>query len=269
MMPETAARLRRGYVDIADGQVHYRLRPGGTETVVFLHQTASSSAMWERVMARWPGTETLVAFDTPGFGGSFDPGDTPDLARYAAWIGEATAALAPGRVHLVGHHTGAIIALSLAVTQPERAASLALVGPAVLDAAERAVFAGKLGKPFRPVRSGAHLLMNWEYLRVGGADAEMALLHREMIDMLRAWSARPHAYGAVWQADLEALYRQVACPTIALAARDDMLFASLDRLAAIRPDIACITLDHGGNFEPDLAPDALCAALAGHVSSLA
>jgi pimeloyl-ACP methyl ester carboxylesterase len=261
-----AGLIRKGYADIAAGQVHYRIRAGDGETVLFLHQTASSGAMWERVMAAWPGAETLYAVDTPGFGGSFDPVSPPSMSDYAGWIVDAAAALGLRRFHLIGHHTGSGIALQVAADRPEMVASIAMIGISCLSADERGAFAAKLGAPFRPVRSGAYLLKNWEYLRVGGADADIALLHREMVDQLRAWATRPHAYAAAWAQDNASLLARLTVPAIAIAAPDDLLFPSLDRVAAIRPDIPCVTLSRGANYEPDLAADELTPLLSAHVA---
>jgi pimeloyl-ACP methyl ester carboxylesterase len=224
--------------------------------------------MWNKVMARWTGDHPLYALDTPGFGGSFDPDEPPTMADYARWINEAASVLGLDRFHLVGHHTGAGIGLAIAVATPERVASLAVIGPACLTADERAAFAARLGAPFRPNRSGAYLLKTWEYLRVGGADRDVLLLHREMTDTLRAWATRPHAYAAAWAQDSTTLLRQVACPTIAIAARDDILFPYLKRLADIRPDISRVVLETGANFEPDLAADELTAILCDHLAGL-
>ena len=257
--------IRKGYADITAGQLHFRMRPGGGESVLFLHQTASSGVMWERVMHAWPGPETLYAIDTPGFGGSFDPPAQPSMTDYASWIVEAAAGLGLSRFHLVGHHTGSGIALQIASDRPELVTSLAMVGVSCLSAEERARFAAKLGAPFRPVRSGAYLLKNWEYLRVGGADVDVALLHREMVDQLRAWSTRPHAYAAAWAQDGAALIQQLTIPAIAIAAGDDLLFPSLARVAELRPDIRCVTLESGANYEPDLAAEELTPMLAEHV----
>lgn len=270
MMPQVLKEpIRKAYVDIADGQVHYRHRHGSGTPVLFLHQTASSSAMWDKIMRRWQGDHPLFAMDTPGFGGSFDPDVQPDMDRYVGWVRESMDALGLDRAHLVGHHTGSAIALALAAASPSRVTSLAMVGASILTESERTAFAAKLGHAFRPNRSGAYLLKNWEYLRVGGADKDMDLLHREMIDMLRAWNSRPHAYGAVWAQDAMPLLRALACPAIAISARDDMLFPYLERIAGIRPDIARVALENGGNFEPDLAPDALAAELLRHVNTVA
>ena len=257
-------QIIKGYVDITDGQLHYRLRPGHGAPVVFLHQTASSGAMWERVIAALPEGRPLYALDTPGFGSSFDPPAGPSLDDYARWIGEAIASLGLVRPHVVGHHTGASIAAALNMQQPGLCRSLALIGPGYADAAERAAMAQRFGKPFRPVRSGAYLLKNWEYLRVGGADADIALLHREMVDQMRAHATRSDAYAAVWQADSIAAFMAIHCPALIMAARDDVMFPSFARAGAARPDIAAVELSGGANFEPDIVPGEVAAALAAH-----
>ena len=44
--------VRKGYVDVKDGQLHYReAGPESGVPIVFLHQTASSGAMWEQVIS--------------------------------------------------------------------------------------------------------------------------------------------------------------------------------------------------------------------------
>ena len=258
--------IRKAYVDLPEGQLHYRHVAGGDAApVVFLHQTASSGRMWEKVMRRLEGPHPLYALDTPGFGGSFDPPGAPRMADYAGWMLGAIEALGLEEVHLVGHHTGAAIGVELASRMPARVATLTMIGPNPLTAEERLVFAGKLGAPFRPVRSGAYLLKNWEYLRTGGADADMALLHAEMIDMLRAWAARPHAYAAVWEQDFATLYARIACPMLIMAAPDDILFAFFDRARTQRPDATAIVLREGANFEPDLASDEVAEAIRRHI----
>lgn len=263
--------IRRGYVDLADGQVHYRRigsEAGDAVPVLFLHQTASSGRMWEKVMVRLAGPRPLIAIDTPGFGGSFDPPDPPTMAQYAGWAAGSLDALGYRRAHVVGHHTGAAIALELASHASDRVASLALIGPNASTGDQRAALAG-LGAAFRPTRSGAYLLKNWEYLRVGGANADVALLHAEMVDMLRAWASRPHAYAAVSGQDALALLAQVTCPTLLMAAVDDMLFPQLERAGATCLAATTLTLSGGANFEPDLAADEVVAALAAHLDVIA
>jgi pimeloyl-ACP methyl ester carboxylesterase len=260
-MAERTAPFRKGYLDLDDGQLHFISRDGAGVPVVFLHQTASSGRMWVETMRRLTVPNPLWALDTPGFGGSFDPAIDPVMEDYVRWLMAALDAMGAERAHLVGHHTGAAIALAGAVAQPDRVASLTLIGPSMLEEEERLRYAGKLGAPFRPGRSGAYLLKNWEYLRVGGADADIGLLHREMIDMLRGWASRPHAYGAVWAQDTGAQLGRVACPLHLISSPDDLLFAAFERTSTVRPDALRTVLPGGANFAPDLVPAEMADAL--------
>ena len=110
------ADIRKSYVDISGGQLHVRRIAAAAPAAVFLHQTASSGEMWAKVMDRLAGRWDLIALDTPGFGGSFDPDpdSEPSLDDYVGWIGAALDALGITRCHLVGHHTGSAIAVQLA-----------------------------------------------------------------------------------------------------------------------------------------------------------
>jgi pimeloyl-ACP methyl ester carboxylesterase len=125
--------LRRAYADTALGQIHYRERDG-ERPVLLLHQTASSSVMWERAMRCLPGALRPIAMDTPGFGASDAPDGMPadGLAYYARRVVDLLDALGLGRVPIVGHHTGAMIAAELAAAHPERAERLVLIGCVVL-----------------------------------------------------------------------------------------------------------------------------------------
>ena len=258
---------RKSYVDTSGGQIHVRSIMGNGVPVVFFHQTASSGLMWSKVMARLAGRWPLLAFDTPGFGGSFDaPADErPTMTQYVGWLGEAVRAAGISRAHVVGHHTGACIGVELAARYPDLVQSLTMIGPVPLTDDERVGFSKHFGTPFTPVISGAYLLDNWEYLRNLGAHRDPLLIHREMSDMLRAWWGRVQSYNAVWGQDFPQYYRAVTCPMLIGAAPDDVLFPYLERAHTMRPDAEVLTID-GANFEPDLDAERLATGLAAFLS---
>lgn len=259
--------ILKGYANIAAGQIHYRRLHGPGAPVVCLHQTASSSAMWIKVMERLAGRRCFIAIDTPGFGGSFDPPQRPPSMRiYAEWIREALDALGVGQFHLLGHHTGACIAVELAAHHAERVLSVAMIGPVPLTQAERDEFRKHYSTPFSPTADGSHLRTTWDYLAGLGADRDLALHHRELLDTVRAYVGRYMAYSNVWDQDWTALFRRITCPLQILCATDDVLYPYFERAREMRPDAAAIVLQ-GANFEPDLDPDGVAAAYDGFLAA--
>jgi pimeloyl-ACP methyl ester carboxylesterase len=252
--------IRKGYADTSGGQIHYVHAGSGGTPIVLLHQTASSSLMYLRMMEALGEHFALVAFDTPGFGGSFDPASPPAIEDYAGWLLEAMNALGLSAFHLFGHHTGACIGVEIAAAHPERVASLMICGPVPLTAEERFEFSQHFGEPIAPTADGAYLIETWEYLRGLGADRDLALHHREVIDTLRAYAGRAMAYAAVWEQDWTAAYERVACPILLLCAEDDVLFPFFERAQMLRSDASAVICG-GANFEPDLDAEAIGAAI--------
>ncbi|MDT8320717.1 MAG: alpha/beta hydrolase [Xanthomonadales bacterium] len=256
-------RIRKGYVHTGNGQVHYRHLAGADsrgEPMVFLHQTASSSAMWERVMEKLAGSRDLVAPDTPGFGGSYDPEEVPAIGYYCEVLLETLDGLGIEHFHLVGHHTGACTAVEIAAGHPGRVASLAMIGPVQLTQVEREEFRKHFSEPFAPTRDGTYLGQTWDYLAGLGADASLELHHRELTDTVRAWRGRVQAYKAVWDQDFPALFERVSCPVLLMVANDDVLWPYFERACRARPD-AHSRVIRGANFEPDLDPEGVASAL--------
>lgn len=248
--------IRKTYVDISGGQIHLRRVEGAGSPIVSLHQTASSGQMWTKTMERLAGRWTMLALDTPGFGGSFDlaPDAKPSTTDYAEWIYEAVKAAGVEKCHLVGHHTGACIAVELAARHSEIVLSLTMIGPVPLTADERTEAAKVYGTPIEPNAHGSYLMENWDYLRKLKADRDVMLIHREMIDQLRAWRGRVQSYAAVWEQDFTSLYEKVNCPILIGAASADVLQPNLERAKEMHPDAEVLEIE-GADFEPDFDTD--------------
>jgi pimeloyl-ACP methyl ester carboxylesterase len=259
--------IRKGYVDVAGGQVHYRHRPGRGAPIVCLHQTASSSAMFERVMELWRGEEPLYALDTPGFGGSYEPEGQPTMAGYGAVLLEATRGLGISRMHLFGHHTGACIAIEMADADPERVASLAMIGPVTITREEAASFKSVYPKDFQIRADGSHLKKMWDYVADIGGNSTVELHHREFVDTARAWAGHIRVYSAIWDQDFIALYRRVKAPMLIMCSPNDVLWPIFPRAKELRPDAVAVELG-GSNFQTDEVPAQVVDALAGFVRTL-
>ncbi len=113
--------VRRGFVDIEDGQVHFRTAGEGEPPLVMFHRSPSSSLSLEPLIARIAKTRRVVAPDTLGNGHSSPPAAAnPDLLYFAGAHLRALNALGIERFDAYGAHTGSKIALELALAHPER-----------------------------------------------------------------------------------------------------------------------------------------------------
>ncbi len=253
--------ITRLYAHCRDGQIHLRqTAPSGGPVVAFFHQTASSGAMFGQVMEALAADYRCLSFDSPGFGGSYQPDHIPDIRYMADRLLEALDDLGVERLHLCGHHTGGCVALEMASLVPDRIHSLTIIGPVVASEAEKAVYRETFIQPFAVEDSGAFLKTAWDYLRSIGAGAHVDLHLREMIDHLIAHRTMPMAFSAAWNQDVAALLEQATVPLHLMCSQDDVLWPLFERACAIRPD-AVRTVVKGADFQPDLDPMGVTEAL--------
>lgn len=142
--------IRRGFTDIAEGQVHYRTieaGSGGNKTpLLLLHSSPLSSLLMVKFGVHLAASRDVIALDTLGQGDSCPPARSDAMMDYFA---DATARVLATlgdkyeRVDVFGTHTGARIAADLAIDHPKRVRKVMLDGmrrmPGVLydDYAER------------------------------------------------------------------------------------------------------------------------------------
>lgn len=252
--------IRKGYVDIPAGQVHYRMRAGEGAPIVCFHQTASSSQMYDAFMRAYPGPNPIYALDTPGFGGSYDPEGQPSMGQYADRLAEAMQALRLWDAHLFGHHTGASIAVEIAVRYPKLRRSLVMIGPVTINREEAAFFKTLYPKDFHLKADGSHVKKMWEYVADIGGNSSLPLHHREFVDTARAWNGHLKVYSVIWDQDFTGLYEQVQCPMAIMCSKGDVLWPMFERAKGLRPDATAIEIT-GSNFQPDEAPEAVARAV--------
>lgn len=253
--------VRRGYAWCRDGQVHYReAGSAGSPTVCLFHQTASSGAMFELVMQRLADRFHLYAFDSPGFGQSFQPENIPTVGWITDRLMEAINDLGIDRFHAIGHHTGGCAAIEMPVRYADRICSLGLIGPVLVNDAERAEYRKTFVRPFAVEASGEFLKTAWDYLHMIGASAHLDLQVRELADHLVAHRTMPMAFSAVWDQDVEHYFRSVECPLMIMCSKDDVLWPLFERAATMRPDAHCFVVA-GGDFQPDIDPEGVAKAI--------
>jgi pimeloyl-ACP methyl ester carboxylesterase len=219
-------RIRRAYAYTSRGHIHYRSSDGNGIPLVLLHQTPSSSVMYERLMEQLAGEFYTLAPDTPGFGGS-DKCAPVSIAAYAEALHEALTIIGVSECYLFGHHTGASIAVQIAHDHPDFVHKLALCGAPYLTREQKAALKAS-APPFTLQEDGAHLLGMWQRIRGKSASASLALSQREMLLALQAEEQYAAAYGAVAEHDFEGQLVALQCPVLVMAGEHDSLRASLE-----------------------------------------
>jgi pimeloyl-ACP methyl ester carboxylesterase len=118
--------VRRAFADLPHGQVHYACCGDQGPAVLLLHQTPRSWLEYRDVLPRLGQRFRAFAMDTAGFGDSAPLPGAPSIEGWARVAVQLLDALGIEQAHVVGHHTGGVIAVELAAAHPARVGSLVL-----------------------------------------------------------------------------------------------------------------------------------------------
>ncbi len=126
------------FAQVKGVDVHYKAAGSGPTALVLLHGFAASVFSWREVMPAWAQSNTVVAFDRPGFGLTERPlpgqwnGASPYSAEFQVDLTLGLMdRLGIERAVLVGNSMGGGIAALTAQRAPSRVQALILVDPAI------------------------------------------------------------------------------------------------------------------------------------------
>ena len=115
------------HVEVDGGRIAFD-RAGEGPALLLLHGAVSDRRVWRATIEAFADDYTVVAWDAPGCGASFDPPDTFRMPEFADCLARFVGALDIDRPHVLGHSWGTSLALELYRRHPELVASLVLVG---------------------------------------------------------------------------------------------------------------------------------------------
>ncbi len=255
---------RRLFVDGPFGQIHAWTTPpvAGKAPLVLIHPSPYSGAYYHALMAVMAPGRQLIALDTPGFGASAPPSGRAALDDYAGALAQGLKGLGlTGPVDLVGVHTGAMIAVELAVQEPKGVRRLVLAGlPFHEPAAREAAFA-PMAKAPSLAEDGAHLMTYWTI--IAGARSEGVSLGQAQHKFADAMAALPHgwwAYEALSRYPAELRIPEVRQPVLLLLIHEALRARTL-AAAAHFPHAALLDLPDLDRDAFEIAPTALAAAI--------
>ena len=228
-------QFRKRYADTPLGQVHYREAGSGPPLVLF-HESPSSGVMYEPALPVLARRVRAIAVDTPGHGGS-DPTPKPlPISGYAERFRQFFDTLGLDRVALVGEHTGAAMAIQLAMELPDRVKALIVVGCPLFSEEERASYLKDYLVQFPMSRDGEHLSWAWKRLqRYFYSEAPVEQLHNATVEFLRVGTKYDWAYRAAFGFEADKLLPKVGCPTLFLVTKGDGLWVKNEQAMALTP----------------------------------
>jgi pimeloyl-ACP methyl ester carboxylesterase len=249
--------VQRRFVDLSPGQVHLRVsrtEPDGDEPpLLMLHASPASSLMLVPLLLALAQGRRCIAPDTLGFGDSVAPlQEIPEASDYAAIMLELLDELGLEQVDLYGSHTGAHIAVELAILAPTRIRRLVLDGVAMFDAEEKARVLADYAPAITPDIIGSQFNWAWHFVRDQAVyfpyfrrdkahlrQADMVgeqLLHVTAVDVLKAlWTYHLGYRAAFRHKDRERL-PLVRHRTLMMADVGDPLHVTVDLGAELIPD---------------------------------
>jgi len=260
--------LRRGYAETSQGQVHY-LTAGEGEPLVLCHQSPNCSRMFSAAIPLLAESGYAVyALDTPGHGESAAPPGEPEIVDYARTFAESLHSLGIDSFHLLGHHTGAAIACELALQAAPAVRSLVLNGPPLFSEEVRAARRASSGLHVIPKEDGSHLLEVWELRkRVTPGWTHLDVMHRAVVDLLRAGACAHQGHKAVYRYDLRAALMALTLPTLILTNAGEDLYQHSLAAQALRPGVFELAVLEGGTHDiVDEQPSEWVAAVTGFTS---
>ena len=242
-------RVRRGFVDIEEGQVHYHEAGEGDRPFVMMHGSPISSRTLLPLITRLAPSRRVIAPDTLGNGHSSPPAPAePDIPYFADAHVRALDALGVDRFDLYGHHTGAKISVEIAIAHPDRVGKVIMDGSSVRAPDNRDLLLSGI-KPIEADDDGTHLLRAWHMVRDAylffpwwkhTADARRDLglpdtvaLHEEVIDMIAGIRTYHLPYGAAIGQLLQERLPHLSVATLVAAAESDQLYDEIDEVAAL------------------------------------
>jgi pimeloyl-ACP methyl ester carboxylesterase len=247
--------IRRGFVSIAEGQVHYRHAPGparAARPLVMLHASPGSSLMLAPLIAAFGASRPAYALDTLGNGDSARPAlADPPLDYFADAHLRAIDALGLDAFDLYGSHTGGNIACEIAIRAPERVRSMILDGMSLYHDAERDEMLAQYAPAIVPDLNGSQINWVWHFVRdtymfwpwyrrdpahartVGLPSADA--LHEKVVEVLKAVRTYHLSYRAAIAYPKRERLPLVTVRTLLACAKTDMLARYMDDVARLLP----------------------------------
>ncbi len=258
--------MTRRFVETSAGTIHCAIAgEGNGDDVLLLHQTPRSWNEYREVLPLLGRRRRAIAIDMVGFGDSSAlPWGSDSIERWAEAALALLDAFGVDRVHLVGHHTGAVIATEIAVRSPERARSVVLSSSPFDDAETRAAHleAGPIVDDVTPQPDGSHVTELWRTRAGFYPEGRVDLLEAFLVDALKAGRRAAEGHQVVARYDMQDAVKSLRCPVLLVGAtHDPYAYPALEPMQAALPEAEVEVIKGGMVPLPDQLPEQFAAAV--------
>ena len=219
--------MRRAYIDVPEGQLHYRTEGNG-EVVMLLHMAGSSGAEYKDVIPYLSKTRCAMAIDFLGFGESDPAPRKYQVEDHARTVLNVMDSLGIKKASLVGDHTGSEIGVEVAVTNPGRVDKL-ILSCLPLFKTEEDFIAHSTKQAYTPVTiepDGGHLMEWWRRATRYGDPIEIA--DERVLDYHKAGARGEEIHEAAFAyvPKLREKLPKLKCPTLVMCGTQDHFCSS-------------------------------------------
>jgi pimeloyl-ACP methyl ester carboxylesterase len=247
------SNIERRFIDTQRTRIHIATAGEG-RPVLLLHQTPRSWDEYRDVLPLLGRHYRAIAMDTVGFGDSDALAfEDNSIEAWAACAFDLLDALELPQVALIGHHTGAAIAIEMAAARPARISAMALSSPPFVDAERRARDAGQaVVDDVARSSDGSHLLTLWRMRQPFYPVGDVDLLDRFIVDALKAGPLAAEGHRVVSRYHMETRLPKVRCPVEILApTADPHAFPVAGKVAGAISGASIVEIDGGMVPFPD------------------
>ncbi len=261
--------IKRRFVDLPHGQLHLRTAGdngaggAGKRPLLLLHASPGSAAQMEPMIADFAATRLVVSPDTPGNGDSVPLGGEPAIVDYARAQLQLLDALGLHEVDVYGTHTGAAIAVEMALMAPARVHRLVLDGVGLFTPAQQAELLANYTPAFDADLDGAYLPRIFSFCRDmflfypwydrtprgrrAGGLPPAEVLNGLVLEVLKAKSSYPLAYRAAMTWPGRERLPLLARPALITSSADDPLLEDSRTSLGLTPGATWLDLPGWGD----------------------
>ncbi|MGC4029715.1 MAG: alpha/beta hydrolase [Steroidobacteraceae bacterium] len=255
-MNNATHKLRRGFVDVQDGQMHYWESGKGSVPLILLHPSPGAGRMLLPLLTHLAKHRRVIALDTRGNGDSSPLTiANPTIFDFAQSTLEAANAMGITEFDLFGSHTGASIAMETAILAPTQVRKLILDGMGLWNNAVREEHLAKNAPVIEPDLMGSQFNWAWHYCRdqylfwpwydrsssavIPGGLPDAATLHEFVVEVLKALGTYHMSYRAAASHPKRDRLPLIRTPTLVTCAEDDPLFRYLPEMRQLVAGSEC------------------------------